>query len=76
MNYDINNTARTTITLKHKDGVTEIKNSSGLVLSFPKLNDSTIILAMLHQTLLARLQCWENVSSDFRLELTITEVIK
>ena len=76
MKYDIDNMARTTITLEHKGAVTEIKNSEGLVLSFPKLNDSTIILAMLHQTLLSRLHCWENVSSDFRLELTIHEVVK
>lgn len=76
MNVDIDHTKRTTITLVHLNEETQIRNSDGLVLSFPKLNDSTIILAMLHQTLYSRLQMWENVSPDFRLELTITEVIK
>lgn len=76
MGVDFDMAARTTIRLERKQTKTVLKNDKGLVLEFEKLNDSTIILAMLHQTLLARLHEWENVSNNFSIELTIHEIVK
>ena len=76
MKYDINHTDKTTITLKHENGVTKMENDKGLVIQMEHVDDSTMILAMLHQTFMARLHMWENMSSNFQIELTIHEVVQ
>lgn len=76
MKYDIINTDKTTITLKHENGLTWMENDKGLIISMEHVDDSTLILAMLHQTFMARLHMWENMSSNFRIELTIHEVVQ
>ena len=76
MKYEIDNTGKTTITLEHKDGVTRMLNDKGLVIEMAHVDDSTLILAMLHQTFMARLHMWDSMSSNFQIELTIHEVVK
>lgn len=76
MKCDIDHTNITTITLEHNDGVTRMLNDKGLVIEMAHVDDSTMILAMLHQTFMARLHMWDSMSSNFSIELTIHEVVK
>lgn len=76
MNYDIDHKNKTTITIR-RDGVfTTIKNDKGLLISDDELEVSSLLVAMLHQTLRSRYEWWNSTSSDFKIELTIHEVVK
>lgn len=76
MNYDIDYKNKATITIRRDGLVTTIQNDKGLVISDDKLEVSSLLVAMLHQSLRSRYEWWNGVSSDFSIELTIHEVVK
>lgn len=76
MNYDIDYKNKTTITIRRDGLVTTIQNDKGLVISDDKLEVSSLLVAMLHQSLRSRYEWWNCVSSDFKIDLTIHEVVK
>lgn len=76
MNYDIDYKNKTTITIRRDGLVTTIQNDKGLVISDDKLEVSSLLVAMLHQSLRSRYEWWNDISSNFSIELTIHEVVK
>ena len=64
-----------TITIKNENGRITLDNGRGLVLTPDKMTPNTLILSMLYQTLHSQLEAWENISSNFKIELLIHEVV-
>lgn len=66
----------TKITISRKNGIVSVSNSDGLLLEVGKLTTSSVLVAMIHQTLLSRFECWDNFDKDVEIGLSIHEVIE
>ena len=75
MNRSIDANNAVTLTCGHKDGKAFIETSKGSKFDGKGLDVSTLIEAMVSQTLRARFECWDNCSENFQIDLTICEVV-
>lgn len=66
----------TKITISRKNGIISVSNSDSLLLEVGKLTASSVLVAMIHQTLLTRFEFWDDCDNDVEIGLTIHEVIK
>lgn len=64
-----------TINIKVKNGLVTLHNGRGFYLAEDKLTADTLILSILYQTLQTQLLAWRNISSNYKIELQIHEVI-
>lgn len=75
MKHAIDNKKTTTITCGRKDGIAFVDNGQGCIFKMPKVSVSSMILALMHQTLYGRFYNWDGCNDNFTIELTIHEVV-
>ena len=66
----------TKITISRKNGVVSVSNSDGLLLEVGKLSTSSVLLALIHQTLLSRFELWDGYTKNVEIELSTHEVVE
>lgn len=66
----------TKITISRKNGIVSVSNSDSLLLEVGKLTTSSVLLAMLHQTLKSRYEFWDDCKNDVEIGLSIHEWIE
>lgn len=64
-----------TLTCGRKDGKAFIETSKGVTFEARGLDVSTLLEAMIFQTLHSRFECWDSMSKNFQIDLTIYEVV-
>lgn len=64
-----------TLTCGRKDGKAFILSSKGQTFEATGLEVSTLLEALIFQTLRSRFDCWDSMSDNFQIDLTISEVV-
>ena len=75
MKHSIDANNAVTLTCGRKDGKAFIETSKGLTIEAKGLEVSTLIEAMIFQTLRSRFDCWDAISDNFQIDMTIYEVV-
>lgn len=75
MNHGIDAHAAVTLTCGRKNGKAFIETSKGVTFEAKGLEVSTLIEAMIFQTLRSRFDCWDAMSDNFQIDMTIYEVV-
>lgn len=75
MKHGIDANNAVTLTCGRKDGKAFIETSKGQTFEGKGLEVSTLLQAMIFQTLRSRFDCWDSISDNFQIDLTIYEVV-
>lgn len=75
MKHGIDTNSAVTLTCGRKDGKAFIETSKGQRFEGKGLEVSTLLQAMIFQTLRSRFDCWDAISGNFQIDLTIYEVV-
>ena len=75
MNHGIDANNSVTLTCGRKDGKAFIETSKGQTFEGQGLEVSTLLQAMIFQTLRSRFDCWDSMIDNFQIDLTIYEVV-
>lgn len=75
MKHGIDANNAVTLTCGRKDGKAFIETSKGQTFEGKGLEVSTLLQAMIFQTLRCRFDTWDTMSDNFQIDLTIHEVV-
>ena len=75
MKYAVDTKDRICIKCGYKDGEAFIDNGRGMVFKQKFVSIDSLLLAMIFQTLRARLRAWADKSDDFCIQVDIHEMI-
>ena len=75
MKHSIDVGGDVTLTCGRKDGKAFIHTSKGVKFEATGLDVTTLIEAMIFQTLKSRFDLWDSMSENFQIDLSIREVV-
>ena len=76
MKHGIDARDAVTLTCGRKDGKAFIETSKGQTFEGEGLDVSTLIQAMVYQTLRSRFDQWDSMADNFQIDMTIYEVVE
>ena len=76
MKHSIDARDAVTLTCGRKDGKAFIETSKGMTYEAKGLAISTLIQAMVFQTLRSRFDQWDSMADNFQIDMTIYEVVE
>ncbi|MBQ2457597.1 MAG: hypothetical protein II275_05520, partial [Bacteroidaceae bacterium] len=68
MKYDFDKIDKVKVCVRKENGWVRVSNNRGITFSSDKLTPSSMMLALLHQTLNSQFEMWDAISAEFSIE--------